>query len=223
LLTTGLWRGRLLTTGHLPSRHPVVVDRGRAWRGGLRRRGGSRRRRDPLTARRRPRGAARLFRACAGPLPRAGAHLAVHASAGGLPLLGAHARLSACVTRGTPTRCGSQSWASSGRCPSPAVCGFPAVWVVCRGVHLGGLRLVDWGMGGAGAGQSRMPRSLWCPALGGRPRQRPRRRTSPAPFFLADSGGLSVGWVSCSTSGRRALPPPREQLCTRYCSNKHTL
>ncbi len=26
----------------------------------------------------------------------------------------------------------------------------------------------------------------------------PRRRASPAPFFLADCGGLSVGWVSCS-------------------------
>ena len=32
-------------------------------------------------------------------------------------------------------------------------------------------------------------------ALGGCPRRRPsRRRASPAPFFLADCGGLSVGW-----------------------------
>jgi hypothetical protein len=44
-----------------------------------------------------------------------------------------------------------------------------------------------------------MPRGRWRPAIGGRPHRRPpRRRASPAPFFLADCGGLSVGWVSCS-------------------------
>ncbi len=124
---------------------------------------------------------------------------AVLASAGGLPLPGAHAQLSACVARGTPTRCGSESWVSSGRCPSPAVCGFPAVWVVCRGVRCG-LSLVDWGVGGAGAGRRRMPHGRWRPALGDRPRRRPpRHRASPAPFFLADCGRLSVGWVSCWT------------------------
>jgi hypothetical protein len=37
-----------------------------------------------------------------------------------------------------------QSWASSGRCPSPAVCGFPAVWVVCEDVRCG-VRLVAGG------------------------------------------------------------------------------
>jgi hypothetical protein len=57
---------------------------------------------------------------------------------------GPHARLSACVARGTPTHCDSASWASSGRCPSPAVCGFPAVWVVCEDVRCG-VRLVAGG------------------------------------------------------------------------------
>jgi hypothetical protein len=88
---------------------------------------------------------------CASPLPRAGAQLAVCASAGGLPLLGAHARLSAGVTRRTPTLCGNTSWTSSSLCPSQTVCGFPAVWVVCRGV-LCGLCLVNGGLAGAGAG-----------------------------------------------------------------------
>jgi hypothetical protein len=45
-----------------------------------------------------------------------------------------------------------------------------------------------------------MPSGRWRPALGGRPRRRPpRRRASPSPFFLADCGRLSVGWVSCWT------------------------
>jgi hypothetical protein len=39
----------------------------------------------------------------------------------------------------------------------------------------------------------------WKPAIGGRPHRRPPRRlASPVHFFLADCGGLSVGWVSCS-------------------------
>jgi hypothetical protein len=54
------------------------------------------------------------------------------------------------------------------------------------------------GVAGAGAGRRRMPRGRWRPAFGGRPHRRPpRRRASPAPFFLADCGGLSVGWVFC--------------------------
>jgi hypothetical protein len=63
-----------------------------------------------------------------------------------------------------------------------------------------GLRLVDGeGVTGAGAGRRRMPSCRWRPVIGGRPHRRPpRRRASPAPFFLADCGGLSVGWVSCS-------------------------
>ena len=85
-------------------------------------------------ARRRPRGAARRTCAGAGPIPRAGLQLAVTASTGGLPLLGAHSLLSAGFSRRTTTRCGSVSWASSGRCQSQSVCGVPAVWVVCRGV-----------------------------------------------------------------------------------------
>jgi hypothetical protein len=48
---------------------------------------------------------------------------------------------------------------------------------------------------GAGAGRLRIPCGRWRSALGGRPRRRPpRRRASPAPFSLADCGGLSVGW-----------------------------
>ena len=51
---------------------------------------------------------------------------------------------------------------------------------------------------GAGAGRRRMPRGRWRPVLGVRPRRRPpRRRASPARFFVADCGGLSVGWISC--------------------------
>ena len=126
----------------------------------------------------------------AGSLP--GAQISVRASAGGLPLLGDHARLSAGVARRMPMRCVS-AWASSGRCPSP-VCGFPAVWVVCRGVRCG-LRLVVGEGAGAGAGRRRMPRGRWRPALGGGPRRRPpRRRASPAPFWR-----LSVGWLSSWT------------------------
>ena len=45
-------------------------------------------------------------------------------------------------------------WQSSCQCLLPAVCWFPAVWVVCRGVHCG-LSLVD-GVAGAGAGLRRM-------------------------------------------------------------------
>jgi hypothetical protein len=41
--------------------------------------------------------------------------------------------------------------ASSGRCPSMTVCGFPAVWVVCRGV-LCGLCLGPGEGAGTGAG-----------------------------------------------------------------------
>ena len=76
-------------------------------------------------------------------------------------------------------------------CPSP-VCGFPAVWVVCRSVRCELCLLAGEGAG-AGAGRRRMTRGRWR----GRPHRRPpRRRASPAPFFLADCGGLSVGWVS---------------------------
>jgi hypothetical protein len=62
-----------------------------------------------------------------------------------------------------------------------------------RGVGCG-MRLVAGEGAGAGAGRRRMPRGRWRPALGGR--RPPRRRTSPALFFLADCGGLSVEWVS---------------------------
>ena len=42
-------------------------------------------------------------------------------------------------------------WTSSCRCPSPAVCGFQAVWVDCRGVCCG--LCLDTGEGaGAGVG-----------------------------------------------------------------------
>ena len=45
--------------------------------------------------------------------------------------------------------------------------------------------------GAAAAGLRRMPRGRWGPAIGGRPHRRPpRRRVSPAPFFLADCDGL---------------------------------
>ena len=50
---------------------------------------------------------------------------------------GPHAVLSACVVRGTTKHCDSASWASSGRCSSPAVCGFQAVRVVCEDVLCG--------------------------------------------------------------------------------------
>ncbi len=145
----------MLTTGHPPFLHPVVVGGG-ACRVGLGRRGGQRRGRGPGAARRRPCGAARRSCACAGPLPRAGVHLAVD-----------------CV------------------------------------LLLGGLT-------GAGAGRRHMPRSQCGPAIGGHPHRRPpRRRPSPAPFFLADCGGLSVGWISCWTlsvgwrvhCGRGVTPP----------------
>jgi hypothetical protein len=105
--------------------------------GGLCRWGGRRRGRLPGAAHCRPRGATRRSFAGVGPLPCSGGQVSVRASAGGLPLLGAHARLSAGVARRTPTHCGSASWASSGRCPSTAVCGFPSVWCVCRGVDCG--------------------------------------------------------------------------------------
>jgi hypothetical protein len=50
------------------------------------------------------------------------------------------------------------------------------------------------GVTGAAAGLRRMPRSRWRPAIGGHPHRRPpRRRVSPAPFFLANCGGF--GWV----------------------------
>jgi hypothetical protein len=56
------------------------------------------------------------------------------------------------------------------------------------------------GLAGAGEGLRRMPRGQWQLAIWGHPHQRPpRRRASPAQFFLADCGGLSVGWVSCRT------------------------
>jgi hypothetical protein len=65
----------------------------------------------------------------------------------------------------------------------------------CQGAARCGLSLVTGGVAGAGAGLHRMPRGQWRPAIGGRPHRRPpRRRASPAPFFLADCGGLSV-WV----------------------------
>jgi hypothetical protein len=45
--------------------------------------------------------------------------------------------------------------------------------------------------GAAAAGLRRMPRGRWGPAIGGRPHLRPpRRRVSPAQFFLADCDGL---------------------------------
>jgi hypothetical protein len=54
--------------------------------------------------------------------------------------------------------------------------------------------VVGGGVAGAGAGRRRMPHGLWRPAIGGRPHRRPPRRwASPAPFFLAYCGGLSVG------------------------------
>jgi hypothetical protein len=92
-----------------------------------------------------------------------------------------------------------------GRGPPPAVWRGVAVlrrrWPPspCRGADHCGLYLVAGGGAGAGAGLLIMPRCLCRPAIGGRPHRRPpRRRASPAPFFLADCGWLSVGWVSCS-------------------------
>jgi hypothetical protein len=56
------------------------------------------------------------------------------------------------------------------------------------------------GVAGAAAGLRHMQLSQWRPAIGGRPHRRPsRRRVSPVPFFLADCGGLLVGWVFCWT------------------------
>jgi hypothetical protein len=50
----------------------------------------------------------------------------------------------------------------------------------------------------AAVGLCRMPRGQWLPAIRGLPHQRPpRRRVSPATFFLADCGGF--GSVSCRT------------------------
>ena len=79
----------MLTVGHQPFLHPVVVGR-EAWCGGLQLRGGRRRRLVPDAARRQPRVTLRLRQSCAsaGPLPRAGSQLAVRVSTGGLPLLG---------------------------------------------------------------------------------------------------------------------------------------
>jgi len=43
-------------------------------------------------------------------------------------------RAAVCVRRpGTPTHCDSASWASSGRCPSPTVCGFRVDCVLLLG------------------------------------------------------------------------------------------
>jgi hypothetical protein len=51
--------------------------------------------------------------------------------------------------------------------------------------------------------ESRAVQDSWRPENGGRRHRRPpRRRASPAPFFLADCGGLSVGWVSCRRDRR---------------------
>jgi hypothetical protein len=50
--------------------------------------------------------------------------------------------------------------ASPGGRPRAAVCGFPAVWVVCRGLRCG-LCLVTWGVGGAGVGRRHMQRGQW--------------------------------------------------------------
>jgi hypothetical protein len=43
-----------------------------------------------------------------------------------------------------------------------------------------------------------VPRGLWRAALGSRSRRRPprRRTSSPAPFLIADGGGLSVSELS---------------------------
>ena len=63
------------------------------------------------------------------------------------------------------------------------------------------------------------PACRWRSAIGGRPRRRPpRRRASPAPFFLADFGGLSVGrlggfpvgsvgWRACCGRGVSTVLP----------------
>jgi hypothetical protein len=73
----------------------------------------------------------------------------------------------------------------------------------CRGAAPCGLHLVAGGVAGAGAGRLRMPRGRCRPAIAGRPHRRPpRRRASPAPFFLADCGGsIMTGvyeWCSCT-------------------------
>ena len=50
-----------------------------------------------------------------------------------------------------------------------------------------------WVAGAAAAGLRRMPCGRWGPAIGGRPhRHPPRRRVSPAPFFLADDDPFIV-------------------------------
>jgi hypothetical protein len=96
------WRGRLLTTGHLSSRHPVVVGRGSVmgvvsvgWSGA-----GSTPGRSPPTAG----WPAPALAACAGagPHPRAGGQFTVRTSSGGLPLLGSHSLLAGCLLGGYP-------------------------------------------------------------------------------------------------------------------------
>jgi hypothetical protein len=191
------WRGRLLTTGHLPSRHPVVVGTGRVvggcgdGAGGVG--GGSRAR--PAAGRVALRG---------GPAP----------ALDPFPVPGPRSLFSllrvACHCWGLTRGC---LRASSGGHPHAVAAsrGRPPVDVrrlLCAGFRQCGLFaevrcglcLVNGGVAGTGEGRRRMPRGRWRPALGGRPRRRPpRRRASPAPFFLANCGGLSVGWVSCWT------------------------
>jgi len=92
-----------------------------------------------------------------------------------------------------------------GRGPTPAVWRSAAVLRLCwpPSPCRGAVRWtssVAGGVAGAGSRRRHMPRSRWRLAIGGLPDRRPpRRRASPAPFFLADCGGLSVGWVSCWT------------------------
>jgi hypothetical protein len=159
--------------------------------GGLHRLGGRLRGLVRGATRRRQRVVERQSCTVSGPLPRAREQLFVHASASGLPLLGAHVRLSVCVSRGTPTCCGSESWLSSCQCLSQAVCGFLTVWVICRGVCCG-LCLVVWGWGGAGAGRRHMLRCQWRSELGGSPHS-VQAPLSPPQWFIE---GVGLGPVS---------------------------
>jgi hypothetical protein len=95
----------------------------------------------------------------------------------------------------------SVSLASSGRFPSQAVCGFPAVWVVCEDVHCG-VCLVAGGCLSMVRGGG-----VFCAVSGGLrlgvALVDVRLDVVPLPprslCFLADCGGLLVGWVSCWT------------------------
>ena len=80
-------------------------------------------------------------------------------------------------------------------------CGLRRHWPPspCRGPAQCGLCLLVGGGGWCCCGSAAHATRSVAACIGGRPYRRlPQRRASPAPFFFADRGGLSVGWVSCS-------------------------